>query len=176
MNTIFLIAACLNIILLFVLSLHIFLKVKEKKEDQRITKGLQLLQHKIAILQDLSDKTDDQVRKLIQHLDHKTSDLKKVSKETQLLINQYETLSVQKSINKNFLNPSSENLNMNDFNQFISALNIQNEKLKLYQPLPILKPNVPQNFEELNQSDSTKVIPVISQENKTVRPFEFKRI
>lgn len=65
-----------NLMLLAILSINLFLKVKEKKEDQRLTKGLQLLQNKISILEDLSDKTDEQVRKLVHVLDQKTNELR----------------------------------------------------------------------------------------------------
>lgn len=67
-----------NIVLLAGLSFSLFLRVKEKKEDQRLTKGLQLLQNKISILEDLSDKTDQQVRKLVHILDQKTGEVRQV--------------------------------------------------------------------------------------------------
>lgn len=41
------------------------------KEDPRLSRGLQLLQSKIAVLEDLSDRTDVQVRQLTQLLDNK---------------------------------------------------------------------------------------------------------
>lgn len=72
-----------NIILLAGLSFSLYLKVKEKKEDQRITKGLQLLQSKISILEDLSDKTDEQVRKLIHTLDQKAIEVRQTLMNTE---------------------------------------------------------------------------------------------
>lgn len=46
-----------------------------KVEDQRLTKGLQLLQNKISILQDLSDKTDEQVRRWVHVIETKSQDV-----------------------------------------------------------------------------------------------------
>ena len=40
------------------------------KEDPRLSKGLQLLQSKIAILEDLSDRTDHQVRQMLRLLEN----------------------------------------------------------------------------------------------------------
>lgn len=77
MNIWLLLLTFFNIVLLAGLSFSLFLRVKEKKEDQRLTKGLQLLQNKISILEDLSDKTDQQVRKLIHILDQKTGEVRK---------------------------------------------------------------------------------------------------
>lgn len=66
----------LNVILLAGLSFSLFLRLKEKKEDQRLTKGLQLLQNKISILEDLSDRTDEQVHKLVHLIDQKTVEIR----------------------------------------------------------------------------------------------------
>ncbi|OFZ17846.1 MAG: hypothetical protein A2Z20_05700 [Bdellovibrionales bacterium RBG_16_40_8] len=41
------------------------------KEDPRLSRGLQLLQSKIAVLEDLSDRTDTQVKQLTQILDER---------------------------------------------------------------------------------------------------------
>ena len=54
MNIWLILITSLNILLLAGLVLSLFLKIKEKQEDQRITKGLQLLQNKLSILDDRS--------------------------------------------------------------------------------------------------------------------------
>lgn len=72
------------------LVLSLFLKIKEKQEDQRITKGLQLLQNKLSILEDLSDKTDEQVRKLIHLLDQKAQDVRQTLNAADQKIHQIE--------------------------------------------------------------------------------------
>ncbi len=66
----------LNILLLAGMTLNLFLQIKNKKEDHRLNKGLQHLQNKISILEDLSDKTDLQIRKSIFSLDQKTNEVK----------------------------------------------------------------------------------------------------
>lgn len=45
------------------------------KEDPRLSRGLQLLQSKIAVLEDLSDRTEMQVRQLTQILDERAKNL-----------------------------------------------------------------------------------------------------
>ncbi len=65
----------LNILLMAVIAFSHLSKAKNKVEDQRLTKGLQLLQNKISILQDLSDKTDEQIRKWVHILEQKSSDI-----------------------------------------------------------------------------------------------------
>lgn len=92
MNIWLLLLTFFNIILLAGLSLSLFLRVKEKKEDQRLTKGLQLLQNKISILEDLSDKTDEQVRKLVHILDQKTGEIRQVMAESDEQIQEIETM------------------------------------------------------------------------------------
>jgi len=86
-----------NIILLAGLSFSLYLKVKEKKEDQRITKGLQLLQSKISILEDLSDKTDEQVRKLIHTLDQKAVEVRQTLMNTEEQVQRIDDM-IQKGI------------------------------------------------------------------------------
>lgn len=95
MNIWLLLLTFFNVVLLAGLSLSLFLRIKEKKEDQRLTKGLQLLQNKISILEDLSDKTDQQVRKLIHILDQKTAEVREVMADSDTQI-----LEIEKMLNK----------------------------------------------------------------------------
>lgn len=74
-STWLLVLTVFNLVVLSVMTIQVFLKLKEKKEDLRLAKGLQLLQNKISILQDLSDKTDHQVHKIVQVIDKKSSDI-----------------------------------------------------------------------------------------------------
>ena len=62
----------LNVLLLAYIGFSQLSKNKSKVEDNRLTKGLQLLQNKISILQDLSDKTDEQVRKWVHIIEQKS--------------------------------------------------------------------------------------------------------
>jgi mannose/fructose/N-acetylgalactosamine-specific phosphotransferase system component IIB len=47
----------------------------QNQEDQRLSKGLQLLQSKLAVLEDLSDRTEIQVNQLIAILEAKIKDI-----------------------------------------------------------------------------------------------------
>lgn len=89
----------LNIILLAGLSFSLFLRVKEKKEDIKLTKGLQLLQNKLSILQDLSDRTDEQVQKVVHLLDQKTQEMRALIKESDLMMDEL-TIMAEKSVNQ----------------------------------------------------------------------------
>ncbi len=64
------------------LAVGILLLLKKRnsptKEDPRLSKGLQLLQSKISILEDLSDRTDKQVNDLCALLDRKIKDVQTV--------------------------------------------------------------------------------------------------
>lgn len=170
MNIIVMIVTCLNIILLLGLSFHVFIRVKEKKEDQRITKGLQLLQHKIAILQDLSDKADEQVQRLVHVLDNKSTELRrttaeanKAMSEIQIGLSQISDSEMQTAESR--AGQISDNIKLDEFSQFVQALNQQNEKTKpTTQVIPNAK-NIPQDF--IATTEPTK---------NQVRPFEFRRI
>lgn len=65
----------LNVLLLAFVAFTHLSRQKNKIEDQRLTKGLQLLQNKISILQDLSDKTDEQVRKWVHVIEQKSGEV-----------------------------------------------------------------------------------------------------
>ena len=61
-----------NLLLITFIIFNWFVRTKTNNEDQRLTKGLQLLQNKISILQDLSDKSDEQVRRWVHLLEQKS--------------------------------------------------------------------------------------------------------
>lgn len=65
----------LNVLLIAYIGFSQLTKNKSKAEDNRLTKGLQLLQNKISILQDLSDKTDEQVRKWVHVIEQKAGEV-----------------------------------------------------------------------------------------------------
>lgn len=58
------------------------------KDDPRMSKGLQLLQSKISILEDLSDRTETQVQQLLQLLEAKYKDVQKIIDSAQVEINE----------------------------------------------------------------------------------------
>jgi hypothetical protein len=53
------------------------------KDDPRLSRGLQLLQNKISVLEDLSDQTDTQVKKLVHILDQKGAQVQRKIKESE---------------------------------------------------------------------------------------------
>lgn len=60
---------------------------KEQKEDPRLSKGLQLLQSKIAVLEDLSDKTEHQVQRMTLLLEQKSKEIQsKIQSADQMLM------------------------------------------------------------------------------------------
>lgn len=68
------------------------------KEDPRLSKGLQILQSKISVLEDLSDKTETQVAQLSSLLDRKCRELNKAVMESEKQI-QLIDQSTKKSMN-----------------------------------------------------------------------------
>ncbi len=49
----------------------------QPKDDPRLSRGLQLLQSKISVLEDLSDRTDRQVKQLVELIESKTRQIQK---------------------------------------------------------------------------------------------------
>lgn len=72
--TLFLIIS--NLILVIGLVTSWIKAIKNSKEDPRLSKGLQLLQSKISVLEDLSDRTQSQTQKLNMQLDNKLKEVK----------------------------------------------------------------------------------------------------
>lgn len=71
----FLLQVLVNLILLAgIIGLWIRLN-RPQKDDPRLSKGLQLLQSKIAVLEDLSDRTETQVNQLTALLEQKVRDI-----------------------------------------------------------------------------------------------------
>jgi hypothetical protein len=70
---------------------------RPQKDDPRLSRGLQLLQSKIAILEDLSDRTDLQVRQLSTLLDQKGREVQEQVTSAQKQIHKVED-SIQKSM------------------------------------------------------------------------------
>ncbi len=67
--------AVVNIVLALAVTILWLRNLRPPKEDPRLSKGLQLLQSKIAVLEDLSDRTDRQVKQLIQILEERAKNL-----------------------------------------------------------------------------------------------------
>ena len=67
------------------------------KDDPRLSRGLQLLQSKISILEDLSDKTDHQINQIIAVLDKKCKELQGKVQEAKTEVNRVDC-SIQRSL------------------------------------------------------------------------------
>lgn len=65
----------INIVLLGFMGFSVARLFRRPQEDPRLSRGLQLLQSKISVLEDLSDRTDHEVRQLMQILDHKVMEI-----------------------------------------------------------------------------------------------------
>lgn len=138
MNIWLLLLTFFNIVLLAGLSFSLFLRVREKKEDQRLTKGLQLLQNKISILEDLSDKTDQQVRKLIHILDQKTGEVRQVMAASDEQIQQIEAmlnkgLEISKIFHEQI--PQGEMQNRQKTNLYVTAAKMAHQGYNIEQIL-----------------------------------------
>ncbi len=70
----------------FIYGLWLRLK-KPPQDDPRLSKGLQLLQSKISVLEDLSDRTEVQVQQLVSLLDHKAKAIQQKVDESRQQIN-----------------------------------------------------------------------------------------
>jgi hypothetical protein len=70
-------------------------QTRPPKEDPRLSRGLQLLQSKIAVLEDLSDRTETQVKQLTQILDERAKHL-----QTKMLQAQETVLKIEQSMHK----------------------------------------------------------------------------
>lgn len=92
MNYWLLALSMMNLLMLTLLLFGWLTKNKTRIEDQRLTKGLQLLQNKISILQDLSDKSDEQVHKWIHLIEQKSFEVQNQLTRSDEKIIQIETV------------------------------------------------------------------------------------
>ncbi len=124
MNIWLLLLTLFNVILLAGLSFSLFLRIKEKKEDQRLMRGLQLLQNKISILEDLSDRTDEQVHKLVHLIDKKAGEVRNSltmadEKIEQMNVALSKALDISKVFNEQI--PQQEMINRQKTNAYVQA-------------------------------------------------------
>jgi hypothetical protein len=120
----------LNILLIAFIAFNHLSKNKNKAEDQRLTKGLQLLQNKISILQDLSDKTDEQVRKWVHLIETKAQDVQGQLKKSDEKIIQIESaLSKALDVSKIFYEqvPHAEMAERQKTGKYVQAAKLANQ-------------------------------------------------
>jgi hypothetical protein len=105
---------------------------RPQKDDPRLSRGLQLLQSKIAILEDLSDRTDLQVRQLTSLLEQKGREVQEQVTFAQKQINKVE-VSIQKSmdVSKIFQDkiPHKEIIERQNTAKYVQAAKLANQGL-----------------------------------------------
>lgn len=107
-----------NLVLFAGLVFLLISRKQNQKEDQKFSKGLQLLQNKISVLEDLSDQTDEQVQTLTQLLEGKYREIQGLLVESDQQIQKMEEIArniwnqVQSA---DSLKNSTETQNMNKY-------------------------------------------------------------
>jgi len=103
---------------------------RPQKDDPRLSRGLQLLQSKIAILEDLSDRTDMQVKQLTNLLDQKGREVQEYVTSAQNQITKVED-SIQKSmdVSKIFQDkiPHKEIIERQNTAKYVQAARLANQ-------------------------------------------------
>lgn len=130
MNYWLLTLSLLNVLLMAYVAFTHLSKNKNKAEDQRLTKGLQLLQNKISILQDLSDKTDEQVRKWVHLIEQKSQSVQGQLLRSDEKISQIESaLSKALDVSKIFYEqvPHAEMVERQKTSKYVQAARLANQ-------------------------------------------------
>ncbi len=84
-----------NIFVVLAIAIMWIRMLRPPKEDPRLSRGLQLLQSKIAVIEDLSDRTDNQVQQLMRILDERSKML-----QTKMLQAEELTVRIEHSMRK----------------------------------------------------------------------------
>jgi len=120
----------INVLLLAYIGFSHLGRNKTKMEDQRLTKGLQLLQNKISILQDLSDKTDEQVRTWVHLIEQKaTSVQSQLIKSDEKIAQIEQALSKALDVSKIFYEqvPAAEMAERQKTSKYVQAAKLANQ-------------------------------------------------
>ena len=130
MNFWLLILTLINLLLITFIAFNWFIRNKTQHDDQRLTKGLQLLQNKISILQDLSDKSDEQVRRWVHLIEQKSSDVQGKLMQSDEKIEQIElVLSKALDVSKIFYDqvPHAEIVERQKTSKYVQAAKLANQ-------------------------------------------------
>lgn len=126
----FLLQGLMNLILLAgIIGLWIRLS-RPQKDDPRLSKGLQLLQSKIAVLEDLSDRTETQVNQLTALLEQKVRDIQsKVQASDKQLIKIEQSMQKSLEVAKIFQDriPHSEILERQNTIKYVKAARLAHQ-------------------------------------------------
>lgn len=120
----------LNVLLIAFIAFNQLSRNKTKLDDQRLTKGLQLLQNKISILQDLSDKTDEQVRRWVHIIEQKAHDVQgQLVKSDEKIIQIEAALSKALDVSKIFYEqvPHAEMAERQKTTKYVQAAKLANQ-------------------------------------------------
>ena len=130
MNYWLLTLSLMNVLLIAYIAFNHFSKNKNRAEDQRLTKGLQLLQNKISILQDLSDKTDEQVRRWVHLIEQKSMNVQEQLVRSDEKVQQIEAaLSKALDVSKIFYEqvPHAEMVERQKTSKYVQAAKLANQ-------------------------------------------------
>ena len=120
----------LNILLIAYIAFNQLAKSKARVEDNRLTRGLQLLQNKISILQDLSDKTDEQVRNWVHVIETKSTAVQnQLIKSDEKIIQIESALSKALDVSKIFYEqvPANEMAERQKTSKYVQAARLANQ-------------------------------------------------
>lgn len=120
----------INLLLITFIIFNWFIRAKINQDDQRLTKGLQLLQNKISILQDLSDKSDEQVRRWVHLIEQKSTDVQSKLMQSDEKIEQIEcVLSKALDVSKIFYDqvPHAEIVERQKTSKYVQAAKLANQ-------------------------------------------------
>ena len=120
----------INLLLITFIIFNWVLRTKITQEDQRLTKGLQLLQNKISILQDLSDKSDEQVRRWVHLIEQKSSDVQaQINLSDEKIIQIESVLSKALDVSKIFYDqvPHAEIMERQKTSKYVQAAQLANQ-------------------------------------------------
>jgi hypothetical protein len=120
----------INLLLITFIVFNWVLRTKITQEDQRLTKGLQLLQNKISILQDLSDKSDEQVRRWVHLIEQKSSDVQaQLNFSDEKIIQMESVLSKALDVSKIFYDqvPHAEIMERQKTSKYVQAAQLANQ-------------------------------------------------
>ncbi len=118
----------LNILLIAYIAFNQLSKSKARAEDNRLTRGLQLLQNKISILQDLSDKTDEQVRNWVHVIETKSNAVQaQLERSDEKIIQIESALSKALDVSKIFYEQVPANEERQKTSKYVQAAKLANQ-------------------------------------------------
>ena len=122
--------AFINIVLGLLVAVLWIRSNKPAKEDPRLSRGLQLLQSKISILEDLSDRTDRQVKQLVHILEERARGLSaKILKAEEMISHIEQSAAKSKQVAEIFQDkiPHEEIIERQNTQKYVQAAQLAHE-------------------------------------------------